>query len=240
MDAHARQELIERHMPLARSLALRYRRTSEPVDDLIQVASLGLVKAAARWDPGRGHAFSSFAVPTILGEIRRHFRDSTWLVRPPRDLLELSLVVERTRERLSAAGGREPTVAELAAELGRSPQAIAEALRAAEARCASPLDAGVTGDDPGAAAISHAIGCDDAGYERIEARSAIEHLMSILDQRAREILRLRFDHDLLQTEIADALGCSQVQVSRIIRVSLEKLAAYASGMRGEWPPVEQT
>ena len=114
-EAAARDELIERYMPLARSLALRYRRASEPLDDLIQVASVGLVKAVDRWDPDRGLAFSSYAVPTILGELRRYFRDSTWDVRPARDLQELCLAVEEARDALWVELGRSPTVADLAA-----------------------------------------------------------------------------------------------------------------------------
>ena len=119
-DEKAREELIERYMPLARSLALRYRRASEPLDDLIQVASVGLVKAVDRWDPERGLAFSSYAVPTILGELRRYFRDSTWDVRPARDLQELCLALEEAREKLWGELGRQPTVADLAGRLERS------------------------------------------------------------------------------------------------------------------------
>ena len=147
-DRRARQTLIERHLPLARSLARRYRRTREPMDDLIQVASLGLIKAVDRWDPDRGLAFSTFAVPTILGELRRYFRDSTWVVRPPRELLELSLCVERLREPLGATLGSDPTAVELAERLGRPPEAIAEALRAGQARWTSPLTSGALEDAP--------------------------------------------------------------------------------------------
>src|SRR5918997_4254449 len=129
-DARARDELIERYMPLARSLALRYRRASEPLDDLIQVAAVGLVKAVDRWDPGRGLAFSSYAVPTILGELRRYFRDSTWDVRPARDLQELCLSVEEAREALWADLGRSPTVGDLAQRLSRGEEEIVEALQA--------------------------------------------------------------------------------------------------------------
>ena len=136
-DTAARAELIERYMPLARSLALRYRRASEPLDDLIQVASVGLVKAVDRWDPDRGLAFSSYAVPTILGELRRYFRDSTWDVRPARDLQELCLAVEEARDALWIDLGRSPTVADLAKHLNRAPEEVMEALRPPRAaRCA--------------------------------------------------------------------------------------------------------
>src|SRR5829696_5511052 len=133
-EAGARAELIERYMPLARSLALRYRRTSEPLDDLIQVASIGLVKAVDRWDPARGLAFSSYAVPTILGELRRYFRDSTWDVRPARDLQELCLTVEQAREALWGELGRSPTVGDIAEHLNRPAEDVVEALRASEGR----------------------------------------------------------------------------------------------------------
>src|ERR671938_654089 len=127
-DAHAREELIERYMPLARSLALRYRRASEPLDDLVQVASVGLVKVVDRWAPDRGLAFSSYAVPTILGELRRYFRDATWDVRPARDVQELCLSVEEAREALWSELGRSPTVADIARRLNRSPEEIVEVL----------------------------------------------------------------------------------------------------------------
>src|ERR1044071_9965936 len=135
-DVRAREELIERYMPLARSLALRYRRASEPLDDLVQVASVGLVKAVDRWDPERGLAFSSYAVPTILGEIRRYFRDATWDVRPARDLQELCLAVEEAREKLWGELGRQPTVADLAGRLDRSPEGSIEGMEATEGRLA--------------------------------------------------------------------------------------------------------
>jgi RNA polymerase sigma-B factor len=231
-DARARGEFIERYMPLARSLALRYRRASEPLDDLIQVASVGLVKAVDRWDAGRGLAFSSYAVPTILGELRRYFRDSTWDVRPARDLQELCLAVEEAREKLWGDLGRSPTVADLAAQLDRSPEEIIEALQATEGRSLRSLDAPVHDEEHDSASAGDLIGSDDAEYERVEAGVTLERLTGILDDRAQEILRLRFQDDLLQSEIAERVGCSQMHVSRIIRSSLEKLYAYGSGMAG--------
>jgi RNA polymerase sigma-B factor len=230
-DARARDELIERYMPLARSLALRYRRASEPLDDLIQVASVGLVKAVDRWDPERGLAFSSYAVPTILGELRRYFRDSTWDVRPARDLQELCLAVEEARDALWLELGRSPTVADLAAYVERTPEEVLEALQASDGRSLRSLDAPVHEEDGDSASAGELIGDADPGFERVEAGATLEQLMSILDDRAREILRLRFQEDLLQSEIADVVGCSQMHVSRIIRSSLEKLYAYGSGMK---------
>jgi RNA polymerase sigma-B factor len=228
-DTHARDELIERYMPLARSLALRYRRASEPLDDLIQVASVGLVKAVDRWDPDRGLAFSSYAVPTILGEIRRYFRDATWDVRPARDLQELCLSVEEAREKLWAELGHSPTVADIAERLDRNPEEIVEALHATEGRSARSLDAPVHEEEGDSASAGDMLGSEDSEYERVEAGITIERMTSILDDRAREILRLRFQEDLLQSEIAERVGCSQMHVSRIIRSSLEKLYAYGKG-----------
>jgi RNA polymerase sigma-B factor len=225
----ARDQLIERYMPLARSLALRYRRASEPLDDLIQVASVGLVKAVDRWDPDRGLAFSSYAVPTILGELRRYFRDSTWDVRPARDMQELCLAVEEARDALWIELGRSPTVEDLAAHVRRSPEEVMEALQASDGRSLRSLDAPVHEEEGDSASAGELIGDMDPGFDRVEAGATIEQLTSILDERAREILRLRFSEDLLQSEIAERVGCSQMHVSRIIRSSLERLYAYGHG-----------
>ncbi len=232
-DGHARDELIERYMPLARSLALRYRRASEPLDDLIQVASVGLVKAVDRWDPERGLAFSSYAVPTILGELRRYFRDSTWDVRPARDLQELCLAVEEAREKLWGELGRSPTVGDLAQRLDRSPEEIIDALQATEGRSLRSLDAPVHDEDNDSAAAGDLLGGPDEEFARVEAAVTLERLTSVLDERAQHILRLRFQDDLLQSEIAEIVGCSQMHISRIIRSSLEKLGAYGSGMKAD-------
>ncbi len=225
----ARTELIERYMPLARSLALRYRRASEPLDDLIQVASVGLVKAVDRWDPDRGLAFSSYAVPTILGELRRYFRDSTWDVRPARDVQELCLAVEEARDALWIDLGRSPTVADLAKRVNRAPEEVMEALQASDGRSLRSLDAPVHEEEGDSASAGDLIGGADPGFEQVEAEATLEQLTSILDDRAREILHLRFSEDLLQSEIAERVGCSQMHVSRIIRSSLERLYAYGRG-----------
>ena len=228
-DGAARDELIERYMPLARSLALRYRRASEPLDDLVQVASVGLVKAVDRWDPDRGLAFSSYAVPTILGELRRYFRDATWDVRPARDLQELCLSVEEAREALWAELGRSPTVGDIAGRLDRGEEEIVEALQATEGRSVRSLDAPVHEEEGASASAGDLLGAEDAEFDRVEAGITIEKMTGILDDRAREILRLRFQEDLLQSEIAERVGCSQMHVSRIIRSSLERLYAYGTG-----------
>jgi len=230
-DPHARDAMVERYMALARSLAMRYRRSSEPLDDLVQVASLGLVKAVDRWDPDRGVAFSSYAVPTILGELRRHFRDTTWAVRPGRDLQERCLAVDEARNALWVELGRSPTVAELARWIDSTPEAVLEALQASEGYSLRSLDAPVREDEDDAATAGDLVGSVDRGYAQVEAGVTVEALTTILDERAREILRLRFEEDLLQVEIAERVGCSQMHVSRIIRTSLEKLYAYGAGLK---------
>jgi RNA polymerase sigma-B factor len=231
-DRRAREALIERHMPLARRLALRYRRGFEPADDLVQVATEALVKAVDRWDPDRGLAFSSFAVPTILGELRRYFRDATWEMRPPRRIQELCLSVQRARDELNRATGREPTTADLARRLDRPYDEVAEALQAVDGRSLHSLDVPVHSEehDP-TTTPGDLIGDDDVEYERVEARATVERLTSILDDRSREILRLRFEEDLHQIEIASRIGCSQMHVSRIIRASLDRLAVVGIASR---------
>ena len=232
--------MIERYVPLARSLALRYRWSGEAPDDLIQVASLALLKIVDRWHPELGYAFSSYAVPTILGELRRYFRDATWIVRPPRGLMELSLLVERERQKFGAVRGREPTVAELAERLDRPHAAVSAAVEAHASRVPRSLDSPADDAEPDPATIGDVLGLDDAGYERAEARTTIERLTSILDPRARDVLRMRFQHDLRQCEIAAAIGCSQMQVSRIIRTALERLSAHASMACGGWSMSDTT
>jgi RNA polymerase sigma-B factor len=227
-DPRAREIMIVRYLPLAHRLAARYRRANEPVDDLVQVASLGLVKAVDRWDPDRGFAFATFAVPTILGELRRHFRDTTWTVRPTRCLIDAIPSIDRAREALAATTGREPTVAELAERLGRSPEEVAEVLQAAEGRVSQSLDKPVHEDDVGQTTLAELLGQDDEGYERVLARATAERLTQGLDQRAREVLRLRFDEDLKQSEIGARVGCTQMHVSRILRASLDTLYLQAS------------
>ena len=227
-DRRARAIFIERHLPLARKLALRYRGAGEPLDDLIQVASLGLIKAADRWDPDHGAPFAGYAVPTMLGELRHYFRDATWTVRPPRDLLELTAAVRRARERLYAAGGREPAVGDLALDLGRTPEAIAEALQARDSRWVSSLD--TTADDEGeeSATVGDRLGAEEPGFARAEDRATLAPLLRLLDRRARKVMRLVYEADLTQSQVAGHVGCSQIHVSRIVRGSLAKLRICAA------------
>jgi RNA polymerase sigma-B factor len=221
-DRAAHEALVERFLPLARQLARRYAHSNEPLDDLVQVASLGLLKAINRFDPTRPTAFSSFAVPTILGELKRHFRDKGWLVRVPRDLQELAIRVERVADDLESELRRAPTPDEIARRLDVRTEQVLDAREAAGAyRAVSldrPRDDAEAGDD-----LADFIGDDDPGYDLADEAATVEHLMSVLSDREREILRLRFAEDLTQSEIGARLGLSQMHVSRLIRQAIVEL-----------------
>jgi RNA polymerase sigma-B factor len=223
-DERAREELIERYLPLARRLARRYQRSEEPLEDLTQVASLGLVKAVDRYDEHRDTAFSSFAVPTILGELRRHFRDRTWSVRVPRELQELALRVDKTASALSSEHGRAPTVGEIAVAMDCSEEQVLEALQAAGAYRAGSLDAprSITGEEAGES-VGETIGVQEGGFERAEERATLGPLFARITERERLVLTLRFAEDLTQAEIGERIGVSQMQVSRLIRQALARL-----------------
>jgi RNA polymerase sigma-B factor len=218
-----REALIERHLGLARHLALRYRDRGEPLEDLVQVASLGLLKAADRFEPERGVTFATFAVPTILGELRRHFRDRSWALRVPRDLKEAALRVTRATQAFS---GRAPTPAQLAEVTGLSVEVVVEALEVAGAHHTLSLDAPVGDDeDGGGATMLDRLGGGDDDLARARDRVTLSRLVHVLDEREREILRLRFEDDLTQSEIGAQVGISQMQVSRIIRAALTRMLA---------------
>jgi len=228
-DAQARDLLVARFLPLARQLARRYQRAGEPLDDLLQVASLGLVKAIDRFDPEREIAFSSYAVPTILGEIKRYFRDRTWAVRVPRDLQELTLRVDRAVGELSDGLRRSPSVKEIAAAVGTDEEQVLEALQAAGAYRAVSFDApraGGGGNDD-VATIADSVGIDEDGFDRAEERATLQSLMSTVTPREREVLRMRFEQDMTQAEIGAVIGVSQMQVSRIIRQAIARLRTAA-------------
>ena len=225
-DRRARAQLIERFLPLARSLARRYERGTEPLEDLVQVASVALVKAIDRYDPARGYAFSSFAVPTIAGELKRHFRDQTWMVRPPRGIQEVTLRVEGALTRLTQQLDRSPTTSELAEAVGVSDEAILEAMQARSARGALSLHA-PQGDPGDALSLQDTLGVEDPDIERAETRAELDRLMREVSPRAREMLRLRFEEDMTQAEIGAAIGISQMQVSRILRHTIAKLREVA-------------
>ncbi len=227
-DAHAREQLIERYLPLARSLARRYQRTEEPMDDLVQVASLGLIKAVDRFDAGREVVFSSYAVPTILGELKRHFRDRTWSVRVPRDLQELALRVDQTVTALAAKHGSSPSVREVAEILDLGEERVLDAMEAAGAYHAGSLDAprgGRQEDDGMMDTVADALGVTEQGFERAEERAILEPLLARISERERTVLRLRFAEGLTQAEIGARIGVSQMQVSRLIRQSIARLRA---------------
>jgi RNA polymerase sigma-B factor len=230
-DHQARRELAERYLPLARSLARRYRNSGEPIDDLVQVACVGLVKALQRWDPDRGTAFGTYAVPTMLGELRRYFRDHTWAVKPPRAKQELALAAGKARDRVSQQRSRAATVAEIAKMLGRSEEDVLDALEAAAAQRAESLDVPLADGDEVPSFVDRQ-GAPDAGYAQVTDSAMLDQLTARLDTRAREVLRLHFHEDLLQREIAERVGCSQMQVSRIVRESINRLRLYAG------PPAE--
>src|SRR4051812_20196851 len=218
-DRAARGELAERMLPLARSLARRYTGKGEPLDDLEQVASLGLLKAIDRFDVSRDVRFATFAVPTIAGELKRHFRDRGWMLRVPRDIQELCARVVRCRETLTRELGRSPTVQEVGNTLGASVEQVLDALRAADAYRMMSLDEPLA---DGAGALD-AIGGDDEGFELAEHRVLLRTGLDGLGEREREIVRLRFYEGLTQREIASAVGVSQMHVSRLIRRSIDAM-----------------
>jgi RNA polymerase sigma-B factor len=222
--SNERDALIERYLPLARSLAARYRHTSEPFDDLLQVASIGLLKAIERYDPERGTAFSSFAVPTILGELRRHLRDHTWSIHVPRDLQELGQRLAPTTEALSLELARPPTVGEIAERLGATPEEVLDAREAVAAHTPVSLDEPVKGNED-SASLADLLGSEDEALSTAEDALLLDHYLGHLPARSREVLRLRFQEDLKQREIGAILGVSQMHVSRLIRQSLEQLQA---------------
>jgi RNA polymerase sigma-B factor len=221
-DLAARTEVTERLLPLARGLARRYAGKGEPLDDLEQVACVGLLKAIDRFDVERDVRFATFAVPTIAGELKRHFRDRGWMVRVPRDVQELTARLSRTREDLTRRLGRAPNIAELARAACATPEQVVEALNAAGAYRTASLDAPSADDGP---APADALGGDDAGFELTEQRLLLRCGFSALAPREREILRLRFYEGLTQREIADRVGISQMHVSRLIRRSVDALRA---------------
>lgn len=226
-DEAAREGLVERYIPLARRLARRYQHSGEELDDLYQVASLALLKAIDRFDPDRGSDFSSYAVPTILGEVKRHFRDHTWAVHVPRDLQERTLKVSGAIEELGKSLGRAPSVSELSEKLDMDAEAIVEALSATDAYAALSLEAEPT-RDPDAVTLGESLGEEDPGFEVAEYGAAIQGTLREMPERERLVLHLRFVQDMTQTQIAERIGVSQMQVSRLIRRAVSSLRASAA------------
>ena len=232
-DPRLKEELVKRFLPLARSLALRYRGASEQLEDLIQVASLGLVKALDGFDLERGRSFIAYAAPTILGELRRHFRDRVWELRLPRGLQERTMAVQEAAQKLAEELGQTPTVSQIAERIELTDEEVSEALQAEEARRTLSLDVPRSREDAESVPMVETVGAAETGYDRVEAQFAAEG--APLTDRERTVLRLRFEEDLNQYEIGRRLGVSQMQVSRIMRKALRKLL---DAVQAEGPPDE--
>lgn len=227
-DRLACEQLVDRFLPLARKLASRYAGAHESFDDLLQVASLGLVKAIDRFDVTRGTAFSSFAVPTIMGELKRYFRDLGWPVHVPRGAQERALKVEKAQQLLTAETGQAPSVDALAQYLELSVEQVLDALEVSDAHHSTSLDAPREDIEGELGTLADAIGEDDERYEQVDASITISGVARELSPRERRVLHLRFVDDLTQTQIADCIGVSQMQVSRILRRSLAELRRLAT------------
>jgi RNA polymerase sigma-B factor len=217
-DPADREAALIRYLPLAHGLAARYSYALEPMEDLEQVAAIGLLNAIDRFDPDHGTAFTSYAVPTILGELRRHFRDRTWAVRVPRRLQELIVSIEQARDELATSLGHQPTIGQLSRRLGVDQELILQALEVALARRTFPLEPEGAHDGDG-----DLPGNVEAGYRRVEDRAILARLLGTLSAREAQIVVLRFNADLTQDAIARRLGVSQMHVSRVLRRSLAKL-----------------
>jgi RNA polymerase sigma-B factor len=223
-DAAAREELIERHLPLVRALALRYSGRGEQLDDLVQVGSIGLIKAIDRFELDRGVQLTTYAIPTIVGEIKRYFRDRTWSVSVPRRLKDLNLTISRLLEELTAQLGRSPSVAEIAEAAHVGEEDVVEALESGRAYSTvlPPTQAREEENEAGPDPID-TLGSIDHGFEVSEDRLALSSGIHVLSKRERRILHLRFFEGLTQSQIAHEIGISQMHVSRLIRQAIEKL-----------------
>jgi len=219
-----RDELVVMHLPLAEHLARRYRNRGESLEDLVQVATVGLIKAVDRFDPTRGNELATYATPTILGEIKRHFRDRTWALSVPRRLQELHSRVTIATDALTQSLGRSPTVRELAEHLGVGEEDILDALEVRHAYATNPLDPPEGDDDP-PRSVADSLGQVDAALEAIEERETLRPLLAALPDRERRIIELRFFENKSQSQIAEELGISQMHVSRLLARTLTELRA---------------
>ena len=222
-DREARDALVTLHLPLVEHLARRFRNRGEPYDDLVQVGTIGLIKAVDRFEPERGLEFSTYATPTIVGEIKRHFRDKGWAVRVPRRLQEMRLQISRATQELSQDLGHSPTVAEIAGRLGVSEEQVLEGLESANAYATISLDAGSDDEESGGPGIMDTLGEDDEALEGVEYRESLKPLLAQLPPRERHILMLRFFRGMTQSEIAAEVGISQMHVSRLLAQTLANL-----------------
>jgi RNA polymerase sigma-B factor len=219
----ARDALVEQHLPLVEHLARRFRNRGEPYDDLVQVATIGLIKSVDRFDLERGVEFSTYATPTIVGEIKRHFRDKGWAVRVPRRLQELRLSLASATSELSQKQGRAPTVSELAAHLKISDEEVLEGLESANAYSTLSLDAGDSGSGDEPMPVAETLGAEDEGLEGVEYRESLKPMLERLPPREKKILMLRFFKNMTQSEIAAEIGISQMHVSRLLARTLAQL-----------------
>jgi RNA polymerase sigma-B factor len=222
-DPASREELVRRNLPFAKRLALRYRGASEPFDDLLQVATLGLINAVDRFDSERGIPFTAFASPTILGELKRHFRDRVWTVRVPRGLHDRMGEVEKATAELTTALQRSPSVGEIAERLGVEQTDVLEVMEANHNRRPLSLDRPANADDSEDAPPAEWIGSEDKSFALVEERIALDSALPYLDERERLVLHMRFVEDLTQSEIAVRIGHSQMHVSRILRRALNRI-----------------
>ena len=238
-DQSAREELVQRLLPLARRMARRYRRSDEPLDDLVQVATLGLIKAIDRFDPARETAFSSYAVPTMLGELKRYFRDNGWAVHVPRGMQERVMQVDNCVKDLSRKIGRSPSVHEIGTALNLTTEQVLEAMEAASAYDAVSLESYRFGDEGDGETYAESIGFEDDRFELVEYGATIAPTLQALPARDRIVLHLRFVEDLTQAEIAERVGVSQMHVSRLIRRALERLRTVAEHSPADRFPVRR-
>jgi RNA polymerase sigma-B factor len=228
-DPALRDDLVTRYLPMARRIARVYARRQARVsfDDLEQVASIGLIKSVDRFDPASGAAFVAFAEPTIRGEIFRHFRENTWAVRPPRELQERALQIERVSAAIVAELGRAPSAGELSRYLGVTVEQVMDGLAACRARDGASLDRTSEFDTDEGFALRDIVGSEDVGYSHVEDAATVLHLMRVLTAREKRVLLLRFGADLTQAEVGVLIGCTQMHVSRIQRDALAKLSIVA-------------
>ncbi|HEU0304224.1 MAG TPA: SigB/SigF/SigG family RNA polymerase sigma factor [Gaiellaceae bacterium] len=229
-DESARDQLVEQYMPLVRKIASRYAGRGEPLDDLVQVGSIGLVLSIERFDVERGVKFTTYAVPTIVGEIQRHFRDRAWAVHVPRRMKELSLRLARTIESATADLGRAPTIAELAAETGLEEEEVVEALETYHAYSTRSLSQPLGLGEAEEGTVEDLFGADEQGYEEVEQGALLDVGLAALDERERTIVELRFFEGLTQSEIAARIGISQMHVSRLLRRSLAVMRGRLEGV----------
>ena len=218
-----RAKLVDQYIGLVEFLARRFRNRGEPLEDLVQVGTIGLLKAIDRFDLEREVEFSTYATPTVVGELKRHFRDKGWAVRVPRRLQELHLELSKTVSNLGQELGRSPTVAEIAKSAGTTEESVLEGLEIAQAYNFTSLDAPIDSDDAGSTSFADQLGAEDDQLENLEYRAALAPEMAKLPEREREILYLRFFKGLTQSEIADRLGISQMHVSRLLNRTLIRL-----------------